>query len=198
MRPIVLVFASVLGASNAHFMAASPGITDRSLIECEQADPGIDQRLSVLIKTAEVALAQGDPEKVKTCGEDLLKMAAERCPAGWSGHSLHEGHRILGHVALGAGAVDAAKEHLMEAGRTYGSPALNSFGPKFTLANDLLARGEAEAVVEYLRLCSRFWKGHRRRIDVWIAEIQAGRRPELKRFGLRDPETSEREGAGLR
>jgi hypothetical protein len=98
---------------------------------------------------------------------------------------VHEGHRVLGHLDLKAGDVEAAKKHLLEAGKTPGSPQLDSFGPELTLASDLLARGEREAVVEYLRQISRFWKGREEALEEWIILIQAGKTPELNRFRAR-------------
>jgi len=95
---------------------------------------------------------------------------------------VHEGHRILGHLELKAGDVEAAKKHLLEAGATPGSPSLNSFGPELTLANDLLAKGERDAVIEYLRLISRFWQGREDALESWIILIQGGKTPELNRF----------------
>jgi hypothetical protein len=101
------------------------------------------------------------------------------------GNAVHEGHRVLGHLDLKAGDVEAAKKHPLEAGKTPGSPQLDSFGPELTLASDLLARGEREAVVEYLRQISRFWKGREEALEEWIILIQAGKTPELNRFRAR-------------
>lgn len=66
------------------------------------------------------------------------------------------------------------------------SPALNSFGPRFDLATALLAKGERGAVIEYLRLCSRFWEGRKTTLERWVADIQAGGQPHLEDFAPRD------------
>jgi len=56
---------------------------------------------------------------------------------------------ILGRLALREGRIEDAKHHLIEAGRSPGSPQMDSFGPNVSLAKDLLERGEKEIVIEY-------------------------------------------------
>ena len=97
------------------------------------------------------------------------------------GNAVHEGNRILGHLALRAGDVEAAKAFLLKAGGTPGSPQLDSFGPPLTLAHDLLVRGEKDIVIRYLEMCSIFWR-QREGIERWIALIRAGETPTLNRF----------------
>jgi hypothetical protein len=48
---------------------------------------------------------------------------------------------VLGQVALRRGDAKKAASFLLAAGKTWGSPQLNSFGPNMPLANDLLAAG---------------------------------------------------------
>jgi hypothetical protein len=78
------------------------------------------------------------------------------------------------------GRLDDAKRCLIEAGKTPGSPQLDSFGPDMGLAQDLLERGERETVLEYLKLCRRFWDGHGYLLDRWSQEIKAGKTPDLE------------------
>lgn len=186
MRPIVLVFTIiVLVPFGAEVRSGVPGSDPGSReIECE-AGPEFENTLGVLVNTAEVALEERDLATAQRCGEELLKIV-ERRPASPDGYALHEGHRILGHVALAAGDLEAAKRHLIDAGRTHGSPSLDSFGPRLDLARALLARGERDAVMEYLRLCSRFWKGRKATLERWIADIQSGGQPRLKDFAPPD------------
>jgi tRNA A-37 threonylcarbamoyl transferase component Bud32 len=138
------------------------------------------QRLLILPEAGEAARLAGDDEMARRYATELLELVPllGRFP---SGEATHESHRILGHLALKAGNIEAAKDHLLKAGQTAGSPALNSFGPRLTLANELLRKGEREAVIEYLRSCSRFWK-RPKSIEDWIVLIQAGKVPELDRF----------------
>jgi hypothetical protein len=74
-----------------------------------------------------------------------------------AGNIVHNANQVRGRVALRRGDVAAAREYLAAAGDTPGSPQLNSFGPRFTLARELLERGQTEAVLAYLGAVRRFW-----------------------------------------
>ena len=62
----------------------------------------------------------------------------------------------------------------MRAGKTPGSPQLDSFGPDRDLARALLERGERTAVLAYLAECARFWKGREALLEGWRAAIERG------------------------
>jgi hypothetical protein len=96
-----------------------------------------------------------------------------------AGNLIHHGHITLGRLALLAGDTDGAAQHLLRAGSTPGSPQLDSFGPDFNLANQLLAHGRTDTVEDYLRLCQQFWKLGGDKLERWIAEIHTGHRPTL-------------------
>jgi hypothetical protein len=68
---------------------------------------------------------------------------------------------------------------LIAAGKTPGSPQLNSFGPNMALAKDLLEKSETEIVFEYFELCSKFWKDRRGQLEQWTKEIKNGHVPDF-------------------
>lgn len=141
-------------------------------------------RYLLLDSVAEAARRAGRFDDARTHALELLELA-EALPRDWNyGNAVHDGHRILGHVALSRGDVEGAKEELLAAGATPGSPQLNSFGPELTLAKDLLAAGERATVVAYLQDCARFWKTRGPQLQEWIAAIEAGRNPKLDRFAF--------------
>ncbi|HTE67325.1 MAG TPA: hypothetical protein VK942_00980 [Actinomycetes bacterium] len=107
-------------------------------------------------------------------------MGPSRPDAWQAGDLIHHGHITLGRLALLAGDVDGAAEHLLDAGSTWGSPQLDSFGPDFNLANQLLAHGQTDTVEGYLQRCQRFWKLGGDKLERWITEIHAGHRPTLE------------------
>jgi hypothetical protein len=141
-----------------------------------------EDRLSTLADASEAALNAGDTDKAREYARQVVD-GAESLRGTWNyGNAIHDGHRILGHVALREGDVDAARTHLLESAKTPGSPQLNSFGPELTLARDLLAKGERDAVIQYLQSLRTFWKGSDAAIDNWIVLIRGGRTPDLHRF----------------
>ncbi|MEA2552863.1 MAG: hypothetical protein QOJ65_1039, partial [Fimbriimonadaceae bacterium] len=86
---------------------------------------------------------------------------------------------VLGRLALKGGKVEEAEKLLAEAGRTTGSPVLNSFGPNMSLAQDLLRAGRTEAVLEYFNSCKQFWSSRFSKLDQWTEDVGAGRMPNF-------------------
>jgi hypothetical protein len=86
---------------------------------------------------------------------------------------------ILGRLALREGDIEAAKRHLIEAGRSEGSPTMSSFGPNMSLARDLLVAGEQQAVLDYFGQCRKFWKDSGNQLEEWEMYVNAGRIPDF-------------------
>lgn len=104
-------------------------------------------------------------------------------PRDWNyGNAVHKGNLILGRVALRRGDVEEAKRRLLAAGRTPGSPQLNTFGPGMALAEELLQRGEKQVVLEYFDLCEGFWKMDSGSLSAWRMLV---RRDRIPNFGAR-------------
>lgn len=130
-------------------------------------------------KLAPTALEAGDREKAKAYAHALL----EQAPAfrnDWNyGNAIHVANLVLGRLALASGDVEGAGRLLVEAGKTPGSPQLNSFGPNMLLAKELLEKGRREEVVEYLNLITKFWQGSMGRLDKWKAAVANGETPDF-------------------
>ncbi len=95
------------------------------------------------------------------------------------GNAIQAGNLGLGRIKLRANDITGAVEHLLYAGKTPGSPQLNSFGPNFILADELFAVGKTEEVKEYLKLCRNFWKNGKDNIERWIKIIEDGGKPNF-------------------
>jgi tetratricopeptide (TPR) repeat protein len=95
------------------------------------------------------------------------------------GNAVHDVNLIIGRLAFRQGDVKQAKAFLLEAGKTPGSPQLNSFGPNMGLAKDLLERNGKRTVLEYFDLCRSFWKMDQGRLDQWSKEVEAGKIPDF-------------------
>ena len=147
-------------------------------------------RLLGLRAAAERALHRGDLTEATSLANELLRLAERYAKDWYYGNAIHNGHLILGHAALGGGDVAQAREELLAAGRTPGSPQLNSFGPNMHLAKALLEAGEKDVVIEYFELCRKFWQLHSvpasttgdstgGRLDRWTAQVEAGEVPDF-------------------
>jgi hypothetical protein len=99
------------------------------------------------------------------------------------GNALHKAHLVLGQIALNAGDMDEAKRQLLKAGKTPGSPQLNTFGPNMVLAKNLLEKKETDAVLKYFELCAEFWKDKNGKsdgkLDEWKTAVKAGETPDF-------------------
>lgn len=154
---------------------------EKALEHLEKAYELADESLrdSLLEDLAKGAYSADQLDKARHFAELML----QNTEAGWnSGNRIHHGNLVLGRIALREGNIEAAKSRLIAAGKTPGSPQLNSFGPNMALAKALLEIGEREAVLEYFRLCSKFWNSDRakEKLDNWSVLSAAGRIPDFR------------------
>jgi TonB family protein len=163
-----------------------PRSPEQKLADLEQDSGGGDamRRFYALNRMAKAALdcdAAGAAAKAAAYAEELLA-AAPQHPSDWNyGNALHDGHTVLGRLALRQGDVARAREQLLASASTPGSPQLRSFGPTMWLAKELLDKGEKDAVLEYLTLCRSFWPTGVTNLSAWSQAVRDGRTPD---FGL--------------
>lgn len=139
-------------------------------------------RFLTLGRAAKMSLAVGRTEDARQCATDLLVLDGKYSrgnPTQANGDAVHDGHLVLGRIAVDDGRIGEAKGHLLAAGKSNGSPLLNSFGPNMGLAKDLLEKGEQRAVLDYLESCRKFWTSDNGKLDEWTKDIQAGRIPNF-------------------
>jgi hypothetical protein len=131
---------------------------------------------------ANAAFEAGEFATARDYGEGMLARAP-RASNPWSaGSAIHQGHLILGRVALAQGDVEQAKSRLIDAVTAPGLEPILFFcsdGPNTALAKDLLEHGEKECVLDYFRRCSTYWKEGRARLARWMATIEQGKVPKL-------------------
>jgi tetratricopeptide (TPR) repeat protein len=135
-------------------------------------------RISGLRYLAQRSLEKGRLEKAERQAKELLALTPEFSDGFLDGNAIHDSNIILGKISLKAENLEKAKFYLLQAGRTPGSPQLNSFGPNMSLAKELLVLGNTEIVLEYFELCRRFWNSVA--LDRWAQEISEGKLPEFK------------------
>jgi hypothetical protein len=146
---------------------------ERLLLE----DPDLEWGPRLREKAAELALGLGRLDRARAHAEQLL-VSDVGDNASEHSDAAHDGHLLLGRIALATGDVERAKAHLILAGRAGATGLVPIFGPDMRLAADLLARGERDVVIRYLSHCRRFWQ--RGPVDAWIAELRAGGTPRFR------------------
>lgn len=138
-----------------------------------------EERFYYLGDAAKQAFENADYADAKAYAGELF-ILTPKYKGNWNyGNAIQDSNVVLGRLALREGRIEDAKHHLIEAGKSPGSPQMDSFGPNVSLAKDLLEKGEKEVVIEYFKLCKNFWEMHRGRLDDWIALAQAGRIPDF-------------------
>ena len=142
------------------------------------------QRMFLLTYLAPAALAAGETDKAGVYARELIELGQELKsqpgfgPSNYT-QSTHVGNLVLGRIALEAGDVVGAKEHLLAAGRVPGSPTLKSFGPDMSLAKEMIEKGERETVIEYFDLCAKFWEMENGKLEQWKNIVKQGGMPNF-------------------
>jgi hypothetical protein len=150
------------------------GLRERELESEEEP-----MRSFALVEVTTDAFDANDMVKAEKYANELLT-GAEGAKGNWNyGNVIFEGNTVLGRVKLRSGDVAGAKQHLLAAGKTPGSPQLNSFGPNMSLAKELLEKGERETVIAYLQECAKFWEMGQEQIQSWTVAIRKGEIPDF-------------------
>lgn len=137
------------------------------------------------------AYAANDMATAATLAAEYLELATVyRC--NWNhGNAVHDANRFLGLMSVKSGIIDDAAQYLLKAGKSTGSPQLNTFGPELDLANELLKRGNVETVKQYLKDIKSFWRMDNGQVATWLVSIENGEKPELNRFAVQQPGTAQ-------
>jgi hypothetical protein len=130
-----------------------------------------------LARLTVAAFEAGDLKHAREWAVEILSQAAANQNPTLV-DAVHHAHIVLGRVALVNGDLQEAKDRLVLAGQTTGSPAMKSFGPNMSLAKELLEKGERETVVKYFEECAAFWQ-HQDKLARWTAQVKAGETPQF-------------------
>ncbi len=174
----VLLLAGLLIGCGRHYPVTPEGRLKEA--KAELADAKTDrERFYALNDAAKESFVVGNVEDARHYATNLLALA-QQFPGDWNyGNAVQDGNLVLGRIAVKEGRLDDAKRYLLEAGKSSGSPQMNSFGPNMSLAKDLLEKGEKEAVLEYFGLCRRFWQMGGAELDQWTKDVEAGNTPDF-------------------
>lgn len=128
---------------------------------------------------AKESFALGHVEDARRYANELLQMAP-RFERDWNyGNAIQDGNIVLGRIAVREGRIEDAKQYLLLAGSSRGSPQMNSFGPNMSLAKDLIEKGERDSVLQYFELCRKFWELPYGKLDEWERDVRAGTMPDF-------------------
>jgi hypothetical protein len=138
-----------------------------------------EDRFHALDDAAKQSFVLGKTDDARRYADQLVALLPQ-FPHDWTyGNAVQDGNLVLGRLAVRKGRIDDAKHCLLAAGNSPGSPQMNSFGPNMSLANDLLAKGERDTVLEYFELCRGFWKMDWGKLDKWSKDVRAGDAPDF-------------------
>ena len=134
-------------------------------------------RFYALNKAAQESLNAGKQDDARQYAKEL-KALMEKYKMDWNyGNAVQDVNIVFGRLALSEGKMDVAKQFLLAAGQSPGSPQMNTFGPNMTLAKALLEKGAKDTVLEYFTLCSKFWTMDDGKLKEWSALVKQGEMP---------------------
>jgi tetratricopeptide (TPR) repeat protein len=134
-------------------------------------------RLDCLMQLSHLALLTGDSPRAKWAAEKSL-LEAEMYKDDWNyGNVVHAANIVLGRIMLQEGDTERARQYLLLASYSDGSPQLSTFGPDFTLAKELLEAGDRDSVLLFLEKCKVFWQLGSEKLEKWSKAIRVGQIP---------------------
>ena len=139
-------------------------------------------RSTLLATLAEAHFNNRQYDAAALDAEEILKIVSENSKSKQNyGNAIHDANTMLGRVALKRENPVEAKQRLLAAGQVAATPLMTSFGPKWTLAQDLLSAGERGAVLDYIAQCKGIWKNKEELLDGWAESIRNGSSPDFRR-----------------
>ncbi|MCM6778985.1 hypothetical protein NDR87_36485 [Nocardia sp. CDC159] len=155
--------------------AQPPGVTQHE----PDASTAQDKRFYDLPGLAKDSFNAGRTEDARNFARELLALAP-KYQGDWNyGNAIHDANMVLGRVAVQEGRFEDAERSLFEAGKTPGSPQLDTFGPNMSLAKDLLEKDRRQVVLDYFESCRKFWELHDGRLDTWRQQVSEGQIPDF-------------------
>ncbi|HEY9174664.1 MAG TPA: hypothetical protein VI136_20450 [Verrucomicrobiae bacterium] len=138
------------------------------------------ERYRALGSAAKSDFVFGRIQDARNYATELLSLDERFEAEPWrDGSAVYDANLVLGRIAAKEGKLDEARQYLLEAGKSTGSPVLRSFGPNMSLARDLVQHGERDAVLEYFELCRKFWTMGSEKLTRWSEDVKAGRMPDF-------------------
>jgi len=177
LSTLVLV-ASLLSGCGPHQSVTPEARLARASEQLTHASTD-EERFYALNDAAKQSFVLGKTDDARRYADKLLALAP-KFRDNWNyGNAVQDGNLVLGRLAVSEGRIDDGKRCLLAAGDSPGSPQMDSFGPNMSLAKDLLAKGERDAVLDYFERCRKFWSSDWGKLDAWTKDVRAGRVPDF-------------------
>ncbi len=161
------------------FQIMSGGERYESAIQILKSAKSEESRFYALDDAAKESFIYGKINDAQKYAEEL-HFLLPNYKKNWNyGNAVQDTNIVFGRIAVTNGHINKAKQFLLAAGRSPGSPQMNSFGPNMSLAKDLLEQGENKVVLEYFELCRIFWSGHLGKLDKWSSTVKNGGVPHF-------------------
>lgn len=178
MRYFIVIFCIFICGFKVNAVLTPEQKYDKAIGKLNQAKTE-DERFYALDGAAKQSFVMGKIEDAHKYADELM-MLTPKFKDNWNyGNAIQDANLVLGRIAVKEGNLNKAKQYLLDAGKSPGSPTMNSFGPNMSLAKDLLENQQQKVVLEYLELCRGFWKMNDGDIDKWEGEIKSGKIPNF-------------------
>ncbi len=172
----LLLCGVLLGCGKGGSDAANPRL--KAAMDKLAAASSPQLRLYALGDAAKQSFAAGKLEDARKYAQELKDLLPGFRQDSEYGNAVHDANLTLGRIAVREGRLDDAKRCLIESVRTPGA-RLMDYGPSMSLAQDLLDKGEQQAVLDYFALCRTFWKNGR--LEEWSQQVKEGKIPDFGR-----------------
>ncbi|HXG85196.1 MAG TPA: hypothetical protein VNI84_14340, partial [Pyrinomonadaceae bacterium] len=161
--------------------AAEKGDKYLALLKKERSRERDSERAKILPQLAAVEFDLEMFDKVKARATELVLEFGDDENDFNYGAATHEGNILLGRAALKEGNIERAKEYLLISARAPLRQKYNTLSyPNLTLAGELLAAGEKNIVLDFLKLCENFTGTDTKSLQLWQNEIRQGKTPDFK------------------
>ena len=176
---LIIIPSILLPHMMGHKFPRTPqGRLDNATNKLAEASNNQD-RFYALDSAAKESFNVGKIQDAENYAKELLTLAP-KFQGNWNyGNAIQDGNLVLGRIAARDGRIEEAKRFLLESGKSYGSPTMDSFGPNMSLAKDLLEKGDRDTVLQYFELCRKFWEMDYGKLNQWSKEVKAGEIPDF-------------------
>jgi hypothetical protein len=171
-------------------LALKKGEQALSQIKKERSRERDRDRKDLLTKLSKVGLELQQYDRTRAFATELILDFGDNPDEFGYEEAVHQGNIVLGRIALAENDIAKAKEHLLIAIKaTLRSEFVWLSEIDLDLARELLAKGEKDAVLEYLRLClslrerekeaEEAYKSEISALKSWQEQIKTGKVPSL-------------------